>query len=114
LTNKNIIIRKTPFVADYDLSDDVIAFIQAWSAMIDWNKYKAIIFVDVANIFFLLFSIKNDALENCYVAKLIEDLWYMELDRVKTWDRINNLISILETKNEITLGGFFNGIPGNS
>jgi hypothetical protein len=112
LLNKNILIIKTPIVADFELTDDIIAFIQSWSVMVDWNKYKAIVFVDLENIFFLLFNLKDEELSDCYMAKLVDDLWYMEPNKAKTWERINNIISILQIEDEMTLGGFFNGLQG--
>jgi hypothetical protein len=103
----NIVLKRTPAMADIDLDLETIVFIKNWEAMVNWEKYKALVLVDIDNIYFLLFSIKTEKLLNCYLGVYGDSFWAIDHDRVKTWDCINNVIKVLEVNETIDLGGLW-------
>lgn len=93
---KQVSIVIAPSVDIEFLEPATISFIQVWSAMIDWDKYSAIIIIDIENTFFLLFDLKTEKLSNCYLGYLKNDCWQIETDRKITWSRINNILGLLD------------------
>jgi hypothetical protein len=101
----NVVIKKAPAVADEELTMDIVSLVQIWSSQQDWKKYKAIIMVDLDIVYFMVFDIKNEELEECYIAEKTDGYWWIKLDRVETWDTINNVVSLLNIKEIFDIEG---------
>jgi hypothetical protein len=92
----NIIIKKMPAMSDEVLDRTVKAFIYSWSAMIDWNKYSAIVLVDYGYVYFLLFN-KNNELSGSYVGIERNDYWYISTNKAKSKEKIANILSLISS-----------------
>ena len=100
--NKQISILIAPSAT---IDEKNLAFIQVWKTMVNWNKYSALIVVDLENVYFLLFDLITEKIKNCYLGYLKNDLWQIETDKKTTWKKINNIIKLIKTTKFFEIDG---------
>jgi hypothetical protein len=114
LEDSQVTIRKSPAMANTKLTEQTIAFIQVWSAMVDWEQYRAFIIIDIDSVYFLLYDLRTEALEKCYLGIYLEGNWYIEKDRAKTWSKINSVLNVIKIEDMTQLGGEDDELSGDN